>query len=184
MKEGLGAAGLGVPCWDQVPGQPGSAGAAPDGLPSPPWVALAACGSLPRSPLRLSLAQPVTFRAGRAAGCAVTPACRLFLCRNGGILARACGLISSGVSAFNNLGVPLLLWVAQGFLRFRGAPGRCWDCAPGEAAGALPQPLPCSTLHEVQPCAAGSPARFTAVPWLLLARALPALFSLGQGVIS
>ena len=148
---------------------------------------LAACGSLLQSPLRLSLAAARDLQ-GRPGWRMCCGACLLFLCRSGGVLARACGLISPGVSAFNNLGVLLLLRVARGFPRFRGVPGRCWDRTPGEAAGAPPQageprpdrPLPCSTLRRP------SPVLLVALPASppCPGRRLPALFSLGRGIMS
>lgn len=137
-EEGLAAAGLGIPCWGQAPGELGSAGpgAAPGRPTSPPWAALAVCGSLSLSPQARFSRSPWTFRAGR---CAVTPACLLFLCRNGGVLARARGLISPGVSAFNNLGVLLLLRVARGLPRFHGVRGGAGIMLLEELQGLCPR---------------------------------------------
>lgn len=111
----------------------------------------------------------MTFRAGRAGGCADT--CLLFPRRNGDVLACAWGLTSPGVSAFNNLGVLLLLRVAWGFPQFRAVLGSpSWGSRGGSApAAALPSPV--------------LPAALPASPRLLLARTLPALFSLGHGVM-
>lgn len=66
--------------------------------------------------------------------------------------------------------------------------GSCsWRSCRGSAPGrrALTS-LAAALLNppQVQPCAAGSPVRFTALLWLLLARTLPVLFSLGQGIMS
>lgn len=76
-EEGLATAGSGIPCWGQAPGELGSAGpgAAPGRPTSPPWAALAVCGSLSLSPQARFSRSPWTFRAGR---CAVTPACSFF----------------------------------------------------------------------------------------------------------
>ncbi|XP_029856606.1 uncharacterized protein LOC115335285 [Aquila chrysaetos chrysaetos] len=140
----LGSALAGRNPPDQAPG-----GAASDArfCPPQPAAALRGAGRLPPgrpNPAVMGCRKPGPLELAGRGPCCLKPGGRWQVfasprMRNGGVLAHAHGLISPAVSAFNNLGVLLLLRVAQGLPRFHGVPGWCWDRAPGGAAGALPQ---------------------------------------------